>query len=243
MLYYKIIDSDNKLIGAETNVSLRYVKYQLINDIVILTDKSDANGITVNGEIYHLNGLPDFIVGEYETVSLVPINKAEYEAITEAIEQQLEETGTVEYDNITTITEEVDTSSIEFFRQAKIKEMSNKCNKTITEGVDVTLSDGLVHHFDLTLEDQINLLDIAVLQDNAEMIPYHASGETYHFYSAADMNEIIAAASYRKKYQTAYFNSLKQYINSLEDIATIVAIEYGDEIPSEFITDVLSSLM
>jgi hypothetical protein len=35
--------------------------------------------------------------------------------------------------------------------------MKNKCNQAIISGVDITLSNNETYHFDLTIEDQLNL--------------------------------------------------------------------------------------
>jgi hypothetical protein len=51
----------------------------------------------------------------------------------------------------------IDTSTLEFAKNYKIDEMKDMCNKAITNGVDVMLSDGQIYHFDLTIEDQLNL--------------------------------------------------------------------------------------
>jgi len=42
--------------------------------------------------------------------------------------------------------------------------------------------------------------------------------------------------------QLAYYNSLKNYINALDTIEAIAAIEYGTPIPDEYKSDVLRVL-
>ena len=74
------------------------------------------------------------------------------------------------------------------------------------------------------------------------MIPYHADGEEVMFYSAEEIQEIIDTANAFKIYHTTYYNSLKNYINSLETIEEIAAIEYGVDIPEEYQSDVLKAL-
>ena len=74
------------------------------------------------------------------------------------------------------------------------------------------------------------------------MIPYHADGEEVSFYTAEEINELIAAANNFKIYQTTYCNALKTYINTLETIEEISAITYGDEIPEEYKSSVLKTL-
>jgi len=45
-----------------------------------------------------------------------------------------------------------------------------------------------------------------------------------------------------KNYNIAYYNSLKAYINALETIEEIAAIQYGTSIPEEYKSDVLKVL-
>lgn len=74
-------------------------------------------------------------------------------------------------------------------------------------------------------------------------IPYHADGELCKFYSTDDITTISTGATNFKTYHVSYFNSLKSYIESLDDIETISAITYGSEIPSEYMSDVLKVLV
>ena len=81
-----------------------------------------------------------------------------------------------------------------------------------------------------------------MINENVPTVPYHADGELCIFFSAQDMQTIIAAATNHKIYHTTYFNAAKNYINHLEDTETILAFNYGDTLPEEYQTDVLKSL-
>jgi hypothetical protein len=48
------------------------------------------------------------------------------------------------------------------------------------------------------------------------------------------MKQIVAAATQFKMYHTTYYNALKAYINSLNNIEEIAAITYGIELPQAF---------
>lgn len=72
---------------------------------------------------------------------------------------------------------------------------------------------------------------------------YHADGELCKFYSAEDINIIITTATQFKTYQISYFNALKAYIESLDDMNEISAITYGIDIPAEYQSDVLKVLL
>jgi len=56
------------------------------------------------------------------------------------------------------------------------------------------------------------------------------------------MNEIVATATAFKIYHTTYYNALKGYINALDNLEDIAAVEYGMEIPEEYQSDVLKAL-
>lgn len=129
-------------------------------------------------------------------------------------------------------------------KTAKISEMSVACNDAIVSGVDVVLSDGNTHHFSLSIEDQLNLISLqGMVSSGAEAVPYHADGEECCYYSADDFTAIATAATEWKLYQESYFNSLRAYIQSMETMEELLAVEYGMKVPLEYQTDVLRQIM
>lgn len=131
----------------------------------------------------------------------------------------------------------------ETMRLAKIAEMSTACNAMITAGIDVTLSDGLSHHFDMTTDDQINLSVLySMAQAGLMQIPYHAKDEACKYYTADDITAIYTAGMGHATYHQTYFNSLKQYIGSLSDKPAIDAVTYGMMIPEDYQSEVLKHL-
>lgn len=124
-----------------------------------------------------------------------------------------------------------------------IAAMSDACNQAIVSGVDVTLSDGGTYHFGLSIEDQINMMNLqSMVLSGAESVPYHADGAGCRYYSADDFNKIAEAATAWKLYHESYFNSLREYIKSLDTNEELGNVEYGMEIPEEYQTDVLQQL-
>ena len=122
--------------------------------------------------------------------------------------------------------------------------MSKACNQTIEKGVDVTLSDDQSHHFSLTTQDQLNLISLQTMIISGQTsIPYHADNEPCRFFSSDKLKIVLTVAMNYITYHESYFNSLKTYINSFEDIESISKIEYGIEIPEEYQTDVLRQLI
>ena len=124
-------------------------------------------------------------------------------------------------------------------KEAKIGEMSETCANTITAGVDFN-----GYHYSLAIEDQLNMMDlVAMIQSGQATVPYHADGEDCRFYSAEEFMQLTDLATYHKLYHESYFNSLRGYINSMETVEEVNAVEYGIEIPVEYQTEVLRELI
>lgn len=134
--------------------------------------------------------------------------------------------------------------SVDELKENVINNMSIACNKTITTGIDVVLSDGASHKFSLDMTDQMNLSSLqSFALAGAENIPYHETGLPCKFYSSEDILTICAAARATVQYHTTYFNSLRDYINSMENGADVYCVDYGMDIPAEYQSEVLKSLL
>ena len=194
-----------------------------------------------------MTDLPANFNRAYELVKVAEITDNEFNVLFEMlskidyITESKEESGTPVITVVPSTFQEEPT--IEAVRKLKLQELSNICNQTIENGFDTILSDNISHHFSLTTQDQLNLISIGQMAANGmEMIPYHADGEICKFYSPDDINNIIEAATQYKIYHTTYYNALKNYVNSLDDINTIQQIEYGVVLPIEYQSDVLRAL-
>ena len=179
----------------------------------------------------------------YRSVAITEIGELAYESLHTAIENN--ETITFEDENDEPyveepIVEEPDIT-IEFIRESKLNEMSSTCRRTIENGFDLELRNE-IHHFSLDTQDQLNLISLSAMAQTQSLIPYHADGEACIFYTAEEMNEIVATATAFKIYHTTYYNALKGYINALDNLEDIAAVEYGMEIPEEYQSDVLKAL-
>ena len=78
--------------------------------------------------------------------------------------------------------------SINKFISDKIIEISNTCEQTIFNGIDVTLESGETKHFSLKAEDQTNMNALYAQVKFGELtddtgVPYHADGEYCKLYS------------------------------------------------------------
>lgn len=241
-MYYKII-KDNLIIDVSDSSLL--IRYQKQNDVFIST-----NDIKIACSIIGLDGntqyhSPDMLKYPYYDntiieVKLEEIDKNEYDTLLNI----LKENKTYIPEDIPIPSDDDLDNSLNFLKEKKIKDMSDKCNSIILSGVDVRLSDNKIYHFDLSVEDQLNLLTLEkMINQGIKEIPYHASGEECRLYSDTDMIIILNAATNFKIFHVTYFNSLKSYIKSLNNIIDISNIKYGMDIPIQYQTDILKSLL
>lgn len=134
--------------------------------------------------------------------------------------------------------------TIDMQKSKLISSMSTQCNLNITEGFDMELEDGQVHHFSLELTDQLKIQALALKAKSGEIIlPYHADSEPCRFYSVHEILNLNTKMEQIIEYQTTYFNSLRDYINSMTTIEELDTVTYGMEIPVEYQSEVLKALM
>lgn len=132
--------------------------------------------------------------------------------------------------------------STEVIRAAKIAEISAACNTVIVSGVDLELTDGTVH-FNLSIEDQSNIANLfRVVELGGTEFPYQADGGVCRIYSAQEIAQIYIAAQTLITTQTTYHNALKAYVQSLDDVEAIAAVQYGMTLPDPYATEVAEKL-
>lgn len=245
MKYYKLLNNDEYLGIASSDNFFIYTLNHFVR-----ADENKGEFVLLNNQFYRdywMAPAPlDFPY--YTNITIREITKDIYDAIVDALHKENDFSEIIQEIRQEVIEEPVLTISlprtaenIDYLKQTYITMFSHECRKTIEEGFDMELR-GETKHFSLDTQDQLNLMSLSMLAQTQETIPYHADGEICEFYTAAEINEIVAKANAFKMYQTTYFNALKAYINSLDDAAAIIAIKYGDEIPEEFKTDVLKAL-
>ena len=129
----------------------------------------------------------------------------------------------------------------------KKAEINAACEAMIVSGVNVTLADGTVEHFDLKERDQLNLFGKQI-QVNAglESIEYHTDTTpttNCKYYSNADMQSIIQAAMWHVSYHQTYCISLKVWIDACEAKEEVAEIFYGADIPEQYQSEVLKAYL
>lgn len=133
-------------------------------------------------------------------------------------------------------------NQIGVIKSNKIQSLSTTCSDIIYQGIDITLSDNSIQHFALTERDQLNLSGIGLkLLMGAEQVAWHEDDETKEcqYYSAQDAQKIIGTLTTFKEYHITYFRDLRIYVNSLQTVEEVNAIEYGFALPEEFKSQVL----
>lgn len=129
----------------------------------------------------------------------------------------------------------------------KKAEVNAACEAMIVSGVNVTLADGTVEHFDLKERDQLNLFGKQI-QVNAglESIEYHTDTTpttNCKYYSNADMQSIIQAAMWHVSYHQTYCISLKVWIDACEAKEEVAEIFYGADILEQYQSEVLKAYL
>lgn len=135
----------------------------------------------------------------------------------------------------------VDDYDLEQIRTLKKSEISEACEQTIYNGIDVEMSTG-TQHFSLTEKDQINIFGLqATIESGETQIEYHSDGNPCIYYSVEDIQKLIAAAMGFVKYNTTYCNSLNVWISKETNAQTISEMYYGMDIPEEHQSEVLKN--
>jgi hypothetical protein len=140
--------------------------------------------------------------------------------------------------------EEKKPETLKEFKTAKKQEISQACEQIIYAGISVTLADGTVEHFALTEHDQLNLFGKqAQLATGAEQLEYHSDGKPCRYYSATDMQTIIAAAMQHVSYHTTYCNALNMWVAGCETADELQQIYYGVDVPEQYQSEVLKAYL
>lgn len=242
MKYYKLV-LENEIVGIADSNS--FIKFSPKTRSFLRANEETGEFINWNGAFYRDTWMQPIVFSiPYISVQALNINEEEYNAFAQAFEtnetihyerEEQEQQETIPFVN------PIDLASVEYIKEAKINEMNLACRHTIEAGFDLEIR-GATRHFSLTTQDQLNLMSLGAIAQTQQLIPYHADGEECEFYTADEINEIIARATEFKNYNTVYYNALKSYINALETIEEISAIVYGTSIPEEYKTDVLKVL-
>jgi hypothetical protein len=211
-MYYSIICNDKIIDVVQKPTFIKVLSFGRI----AFTDKASANGV----------------VGSDEKTIYVfePVNRKNAKVAT------INEISEIEFNrlkNLLNSNQEITADSC-VLKQAidnAVAELSNICHTKITDGFSVRLSDGKVHNFRLTTEDQLNLLALEnLLNGGAQTFIYHATNEPCKVFSRSEMCKVINAFKQHLLYHTTYFNVAKQYLTSLVNIDEVTSFTYGNSV-------------
>lgn len=238
MKYYKLF-SDNAFIGVIT--SNNFVRYNNYTKNFIIADENNGELISYKGQCYRDNQMSSGIgleIVPYNEAHIEEITKEEFMQFVEAMEDNEEEV--IEQETVTYNTPTIDpykAMTAEYAKEIKNAQFTKACEKAIEDGVEVNDK-----HYSLTTSDQLNLLAAENdILNGVEQVMYHADGEDYRYFSADEIDDIISAAKSWRLYNTIYLKSLKNYVNSLNDVDIILSLTYGSEIPEEFRSEALKA--
>ena len=136
--------------------------------------------------------------------------------------------------------------TLEEVQEQKVSEMNAIQQQVVANGCEVQLSDGTKERFTLTTNDQLSLNSLSVKAlGGMSIIPWHPADESVHckFYSEEDMKRITDTCMNFVTYHVTYFRDLRIYIRSLQTKEEVEEIEYGVDIPIEYQSEVLQSLL
>lgn len=136
--------------------------------------------------------------------------------------------------------------TLDEIKEQKVQKMNQIQQTLITQGTEVELSDGSKEKFTLNTNDQLSLNSLSVKNlEGLTVLPWHPADESVHckFYSEEDMKKITDTCMNFVTYHVTYFRDLRIYIRSLQTKEEVEEIEYGDDIPIEYQSEVLQSML
>lgn len=135
--------------------------------------------------------------------------------------------------------------TLEELQESKVKEMNIEQQKLIQNGIDVTLTNGVIEHFTLSSQDQTSLMGLQTqVAQGLENIPWHTSDQSEHckYYSNTDMALIVTTAMQFVTWHVTYFRDLRIYIRTL-DKDFVSNVYYGMDIPVEYQSQPLKDMI
>ena len=216
---YSII-YQNRIIDVVQNPT--FIKV-LPSGYITFTDKASANGI-IGSDEKTIYGFEQVSRKNTKIVTINEISKNEFNRLKGLLNSGKKITA--------------DLTALAIAAKEAVNNLSEVCNNKITEGFSIRLSDNKKHSFRLTVEDQLNLLNLEnqLNSSTSQTFIYHETGKPCQAYSRTDVSKIIKAFRNYTLYHTTYFNVAKQYIMSLTDIDEVSAFIYGTNV-SEIVED------
>ena len=133
---------------------------------------------------------------------------------------------------------------IEELKAVKKQEINQACSTLIYSGYDYN-----GEHFDLTNEDQINIMASLKKAESGLSVPYHSSkpneegSNPCRLYSAEKFIQIATAITNFKETNLTYCNLLKLQVDEMTDSEEIKAVTYGTTQLNEKYQTILNTII
>ena len=128
--------------------------------------------------------------------------------------------------------------SIEELKENKKQEINQACSSLIYSGYDYN-----GEHYDLSDEDQINMLAWSSVAQQGSSVPYHSSGNPCRIYTSEEFLGLVAAITSFKTYNLTYCNLLKQQVDEMTNSEEVKAVTYGTTELNEKYKEIMNTIL
>ena len=128
--------------------------------------------------------------------------------------------------------------SIEELKENKKQEINQACSSLIYSGYDYN-----GEHYDLSDEDQINMLAWSSVAQQGNSVPYHSSGNPCRIYTSEEFLGLVAAITSFKTYNLTYCNLLKQQVDEMTNSEEIKTVTYGTTKLNEKYQEIMNTIL
>ncbi len=235
-MYYKVV-SDGKIIDVLESAS--FVRYQSKNDLMLVCDKDSAEGVLSSdgNSIYRIVEECSTKLQDHDLVELYEIDQKEFDILADLIKS-----NDTPVDDPSEDSQDIEALTLDYAKTKAISKVNATCHEKIVEGFTMSLDNGEKYHFDMAIEDQLNINSLAAfVAKGMTIIPYNLPNDCV-FLSVDEVNRLIVAASAHKISQLSYYKSLKRYIMSMTSLTQVGKVEYGMEIPEKYWSSVYKEI-
>ena len=127
---------------------------------------------------------------------------------------------------------------IEELKENKKQEINQACSSLIYSGYDYN-----GEHYDLSDEDQINMLAWSSIAQQGSSVPYHSSGNPCRIYTSEEFLSLVAAITSFKTYNLTYCNLLKQQVDEMTNSEEVKAVTYGTTELNEKYQEIMNTIL
>ena len=128
--------------------------------------------------------------------------------------------------------------SIEELKANKKQEINQACSSLIYSGYDYN-----GEHYDLSDEDQINMLAWSSVAQQGSSVPYHSSGNPCRMYTSEEFLGLVSAVTSFKTYNLTYCNLLKQQVDEMTNSEEVKAVTYGTTKLNEKYQEIMNTIL